>query len=87
MNVKLIIAIVLAFPLGSLYFSDVQATPGPQPVLAVALGGADQIALVNPVSGKQVRIDVGSVVHGVGVLPNGLKAYTASRSSAPIRSR
>ena len=84
MNVKLIIAVVVALLLGLLYFSASQPTSGPQPTLAVALGGADQIALVNPASGKLVKIDVGSVTHGVGVLPNGRKAYAASRSSDEV---
>ncbi len=84
MNVKRIIAVVLALPLGLLYFSAAAAAPTPHSILAVALGGAKQIALVNPTSGKLVKINVGSVTHGVGVLPNGRKAYVASRNSDEI---
>lgn len=80
MNVKLLITLVL----GLLYLSSSHQTSGSQPMLAVALGKADQIALVNPVSGKLVKINVGSVTHGVGVLPNGRKAYVASRSSDEV---
>ncbi len=84
MNVKPIIAAVLALPLGFLPFSAAPAAPGPQPMLAVALGGGGQIALVNTASGKLVRIDVGSVIHGVGVLPDGRTAYAASRNSDEV---
>jgi YVTN family beta-propeller protein len=85
MNMKILIAVVVALLLGLLWFvgQRPQMEMGPQPhamlpTVAIAQGGLNQIALVNPATGEIVRIDVNPNTHGVGVLPNGSKAYAAS---------
>jgi len=85
MNMKILIAVVVALLVGLLWFVSQrpQMEMGPQPhvmlpTVAIAQGGVNQIALINPATGEIVRIDVNPNTHGVGVLPDGSKAYAAS---------
>ncbi len=63
----------------------VYAAPGSaletHPRLIVAQGGSGQLALVEPASGKITTVAVGPITHGVGVLPDGKRAYAASFGS------
>ena len=67
MNAKPIIAAVLAFSLGLLYFSAAPSASGAQPMPAVARGGADRIAPVNPASGLNQAL--AAVQHVKGIFP------------------
>lgn len=87
MNLKIILAVVVALLVGLLWFSTQRSQMGPQamlPTVVITQGSANQIALVDPASGEIVRIDVGPATHGVGVLPDGSKAYAASFGSEEI---
>lgn len=91
MNLKVLIAVAVVLLLGLLWFvgQRPQMEMGPQPhampsAVALAQGGLNRIALVNPATGEIVRIDVNPNTHGVGVLPDGSKAYAASFGAEEI---
>lgn len=87
MNFKIIIAVLAALLIGLLWFSAQRSAPGPQaalPTVAIAQGSADQIAFVDPASGEIVRVEVSPATHGIGVLPDGAKAYASSFGSEEI---
>lgn len=82
MDIKLIMAVVLALLVGAFFL--LVPGKGPQGELAIAQGGANQIAVMNAGSGRLTAIPTGPAVHGVGVLSNGKIAYAASFGSNEV---
>ncbi len=77
MDIKWIFA-SLAVVAGVVLFLSAQQPIEVQDTLIFASGGSNQVSLVNPNTGKIQQIEAGPVIHGIGTLPDGSKAYASS---------
>ncbi|GEM_PF-1979573 len=89
MNEKtwMIVMVVLALALGLWWLSTPKgprmemgqrAAPAAEEAVAGAQGGLNRLAFVDPRTGSRFTVEVGPATHGVGVLPDGSKAYATS---------
>lgn len=83
MDIKWIIASLAALASVILLFA-VQKTIEVEDTLIFASGGSNQISVVNPKSGRIQSIEAGPVIHGIGALPDGSKAYASSLGADEI---
>jgi len=83
MDLKWVLA-ALAALVGAALFLTVKPGLEVQDTVVIAQGGANRLALIDPASGKIETIDASAVIHGVGILQNGAKAYASSLGSDEI---
>jgi len=83
MDLKWVLA-ALAALIGTALFLTVKPGLEVQDTVVIAQGGASQLALVNPASGKIETISAGAVIHGVGTFQKGNKAYASSLGADEI---
>ena len=99
MNTKVLIVIAAVLALGLLWLmTQGQMARGPKPgpgpdmmmgmgkeeAVAGAQGGLNRLAFVDPATGERFTVEVGPATHGVGVLPDGSKAYATSFGAEEI---